>query len=320
MHQLLHRLTAEFKSPNNSSAELWAHSKLHQMHSVFPRRAERSLLSIAALFLGLGLIFWVAANWQDQSRQFKFYLIQSALLVCVLCAAFIPRGRKAFLLTGTLCLGALLAFVGQTYQTGADPWQLFAAWAALTLIWMVIARSDGLWSLWVVIVGMGIALWSGDQLFDPSGVFARWRPKSLLTPSMWACLLFGFAGLQFYTPWKFPYALRIAAFLSLSAWCTYAFSGLFKGNWLVFFTNLFFVFGAALVAWLGKPRDFSLLAFAALAINVLFLGWFAYLLEKMSSFNLGSILVFGLVAAATVGFTGHWIYRQQQAISKADHG
>jgi Predicted membrane protein (DUF2157) len=112
MHQLLHRLTAEFKSPNNSSAELWAHSKLHQMQSGFPQRAERSLFSLAALFLGLGLIFWVAANWQDQSRQFKFYLIQSAVVVCVLCAAFIPRGRKAFFVNGHFMFGWVVSVRG----------------------------------------------------------------------------------------------------------------------------------------------------------------------------------------------------------------
>ncbi len=41
--------------------------------------------------------------------------------------------RQALLLALALNIGALLALVGQTYQTGADPWQLFATWALLLL-------------------------------------------------------------------------------------------------------------------------------------------------------------------------------------------
>lgn len=319
MHQLLHRLSERFKLSSGDTDQLWALSNLHQIRPTFARNAERGLGSIAGLFVGLGLIFWVAANWQDQSRQFKFYLLQSALLVCVMGAVFLPRARNPLLLMSTLCLGGLLAFIGQTYQTGADPWQLFALWAALSLIWTVIARSDGLWSLWVVMVGLAIAVWSGDQLFDPLGLFDQWRLKNLLTPSLWASLLFGFAALRFYKKGAFPFALRIAAFLSLSAWCTYAFSGLSQNNWPVFFTNIAFVLGAGWVAWIMKPRDFSLLAFAALAANVLFLGWFAYFLSKVVKGDIGSVLLFGVVAAVTVGFTGNWIYRQQQKSEGSDH-
>ena len=40
----------------------------------------------------------------------------------------VPMGLLAM-----LGMGALFAYFGQTYQTGADPWQLFALWAALSL-------------------------------------------------------------------------------------------------------------------------------------------------------------------------------------------
>ncbi len=51
---------------------------------------------------------------------------------------------KAALLLATLLLGVFLALFGQTYQTGADPWQLFANWALLILPWEVAPVGEGL--------------------------------------------------------------------------------------------------------------------------------------------------------------------------------
>ena len=48
---------------------------------------------------------------------------------------------------------------GQTYQTGADPRQLFALWAALALPLALGVRSDLLWAPWTLIAFVAIALW-----------------------------------------------------------------------------------------------------------------------------------------------------------------
>ena len=48
-------------------------------------------------------------------------------------------------------LGALLAVYGQTYQTGADPWGLFATWALLILPWAVAACFT---PLWLLVIGL----------------------------------------------------------------------------------------------------------------------------------------------------------------------
>src|SRR5690606_21168947 len=103
------------------------------------RRIRSGLLLVAALLLASGLIFWVAANWQGQTRLFKLGLIEGGLALSVLAALVWPRVRVAALLCATLVLGGLLAYVGQTYQTGADAWQLFATWAALSLVWTALA-------------------------------------------------------------------------------------------------------------------------------------------------------------------------------------
>ena len=48
------------------------------------------------------------------------------------------RAGKAALLAASLFVGALLALIGQIYQTGADTFEMFAAWAALILPWVLV--------------------------------------------------------------------------------------------------------------------------------------------------------------------------------------
>ena len=148
-------------------------------------RVRTGLLLVAALLLGCGLIFWIAANWQAQSRLFKLSLIEAALAASVLAACLWPRMRVAALFCATLVLGGLLAFVGQTYQTGADAWQLFAVWAALSLIWVGMLRSDWLWLLWVLIVALDIVMQMGKtiKLF----VVSRRKHTTITNMRRWLC-------------------------------------------------------------------------------------------------------------------------------------
>ncbi len=325
MHDLLHRLVAQYSLSHDKTNRLWQISKLHEPNPQLGKHTERGLGLVAALLLGAGLIFWIAANWQDQSRTFKFFLIQGVLLASMAGALAWPRGRNALLLLATLALGGLLAFIGQTYQTGADPWQLFAAWAALALLWMIAARSDWLWAVWVLIVGMGIALWSGDHLLNPiaqvDNMFWGWgRYRSYLTPLLWALLVLG-AALVTHTTLRGPngaitgrYALRLAVLLALSAWCTYGLWDLFRSQPSIYTVNAALVLGTAAIAWLTKPRDLSLLAMVALAINAMFLGLVLRLMffDTNASDVIGSVLMFGLIAAVTVGLSGQWIYKLQK--------
>jgi uncharacterized membrane protein len=327
MHELLHRLVARFTLSPAQSTRLWQLSGLHAPSAELARQTERGLGAVAALLLGAGLIFWVAANWQDQTRQFKFYLIQAVLAASLALALAWPRGRTALLLLSTLALGGLLAFIGQTYQTGADPWQLFAAWGALALLWMLAARSDGLWALWVLIVGSGIGLWSGDQMFNPGSILWGHRGiYSVLTPALWALLVLVIAlvaRMNLVVPaGQVPGRLsfRLAVLGALSAWCTYGLWALFsKQLSSLFLVNALFVVGAGAIAWVTKPRDITVLAMVVLALDVLFLGCVLKLLffsGGSKSDYIGLTFMFACIAAATVGISGTWVYKLQRAEQK----
>ena len=74
-------------------------------------------------------------------------------------AAWRPAARAPLALLALLGIGGLFAYFGQTYQTGADPWQLFAWWAALALPLCLGVRSDVLWAPWAAVAVGAISLW-----------------------------------------------------------------------------------------------------------------------------------------------------------------
>ncbi len=124
----------------------------------------RLLSGIAVAGLGAGAIFFIAANWQDYGAFARFAILEIALLACAGVALWRvppqPVGQGALLLA-TLLVGALLALFGQSYQTGADLYELFILWSLLALPFTVAAQSGAAWAMWLCIVNVGLALFVG---------------------------------------------------------------------------------------------------------------------------------------------------------------
>jgi uncharacterized membrane protein len=129
---------------------------------------DRLLLWCGTLLIAVGVIFFFAFNWQEMGRFAKFGLAEVPIVVSVAVCWKLGLDRlsgKAALLAATILIGALLALVGQTYQTGADPWQLFAVWALMVLPWVVIGRFGALLLFWVSLVNVALFLYF--QTFPP---------------------------------------------------------------------------------------------------------------------------------------------------------
>jgi uncharacterized membrane protein len=123
---------------------------------------DRLLLGCGAISLAAGVIFFIAYNWTALGRYAKFALVE-AVVVASIVAVWVrgvdrPSG-KAALTFASVATGGLLALVGQTYQTGADTWELFAAWGALILPWALTARFAALWVLWIAIANVAVTLY-----------------------------------------------------------------------------------------------------------------------------------------------------------------
>lgn len=122
---------------------------------------SRVVLTFAVLLLCSGVIFFFAYNWDDLSRYNKFALAQGALIVSLLPLLRInlqqPAGQAA-MFGASLLVGALLALVGQTYQSGADTYELFLVWAVLITPWVLLAAMPALWLLLLVLLNLSLFL------------------------------------------------------------------------------------------------------------------------------------------------------------------
>lgn len=336
MHTPLHQLAQQQHLNSEQTQALWRLAGLHAPPPDVHRRLRQALALVAALLLGAGLIFWVAANWDVQSRLFKLHLLQAAAAVPLAVAVLLPAkqqgARLALALLGILAVGGLLAYIGITYQTGADAWQLFAVWALLTLPVGLALRSDWLWAAWLLIVATGIVMWAGRQLLF-HWFFWDWpwySAPSLAFALMWLAvlgwpLLCAQLGMlrngQEWGQGQRPrprISLWLVAVFALGAWSVRGISFLFEGwsTWQElpgYGLHLALVLLVGWVAWRTRWRDWVVLSLAVFALDVMLLTLLGKWLLADLDLNLdGFLLGFALTAAALLGGSMRWLYQQQK--------
>lgn len=123
------------------------------------------LLKLAGvLSLAAGLVFFVAANWSAFPVAGRFALVEAAFALSVGLALWRPPphalGRYA-LLGAFVAAGALLALFGQTYQTGADVYELFLTWTLLGLPLVLAAQWSVAWAAWTLVLNVSLLLFCG---------------------------------------------------------------------------------------------------------------------------------------------------------------
>ena len=126
------------------------------------RFLDRLLLFLAAVLLAAAVTFFFAYNWNDLGRLAKLGLAQVPLVVALVLVWRLGLERvsgKAAVLAAALFTGVLLALIGQLYQTGADTFELFAAWALAIAPWVLVSRFAALWVLWLLLANLAITLY-----------------------------------------------------------------------------------------------------------------------------------------------------------------
>lgn len=149
-------------------------------------RAWRVFLSQALLILGAGLVLsgvisFVAYNWARVGRFGKFAVIEVAIIAAALFAwKKLPKLAGEVALFGAAVLvGGLLAVFGQTYQTGADPYGLFATWLLIILPWVVAARWSATWVLALLLLDTSIGLYWAQVIGTQNTMQQLWLPVTL---------------------------------------------------------------------------------------------------------------------------------------------
>ena len=123
---------------------------------------DQILLWMGGLALAFAILFFIAYNWTAIGHFAKFGIIEVALVLTIMGYWKLGTDKvagKVALLMATMFMGVLLALYGQTYQTGADPWQLFLNWALLVLPWALIGQFPALWIVWIGLINLSLVLY-----------------------------------------------------------------------------------------------------------------------------------------------------------------
>lgn len=283
----------------------------------------RGIAVLGAALGGLGVVMWIAANWETLGRLGHFALLQGLVLATGVGAALIPQARAPLGLLALLGIGALFAYFGQTYQTGADPWQLFALWGALALPLCLGARSDVLWAPWALVVVTAVSLW----VHTYSG--HRWsvQPDQLRVHMLaWSALLVLTGALS--SPWqRFTgagvWGFRTAATLAVVAVTMTALGGLFYGTVKAQYPLGLLLLGLC-AGLLSTPRWFDVFALSAVALglNALLVGGLVRWLGE-GSWNhdwMGRLTLIGLFAAALLAASVSGILRLSRGLAPQSLG
>ncbi len=294
-------------------------AQLQQEPPAFQRRFWPALAVLAAALVGLGLVLWLAANWDDLGRMPRFALLQAVVAVACAGAALRARLRAPLGLLALLAIGGLFAYFGQTYQTGADPWQLFAVWAVLALPLGLGARSDVVWAPWALVAMTAVALWihahTGHRWRvqpEDLGIFAiGWIASGTVVLALGPAL----ARWTGAGPWAMRAAATLAVIgLTLSALGALLSKGVSPHYWLAL--GLF----ALAAVLLAQRRLFEvfLLSAVALGLNILLVGGLArWMFQGSAGDHIGKLLAIGLVAAALLAASVSAITRLAGRASEA---
>lgn len=277
--------------------------------SNWQRFLDQLLLWLGALMLAAGVIYFLAYNWNDLGRYAKFGLVEAlivAALIVIWRVGLESIAGKVTLLAASLFVGGLLALIGQTYQTGADTFELFAAWAVLILPWVLVGRLAALWLVWLGLLNAAVifyyTVFGGlfGLLFGPEKLL--WVLFALNTVALVAWEIVAARGA--HERW----AVRILATASgglVTALAIYSVAE-FRGDkglglmaWAVYFAGVYVVYRHMVL-------DFYVLAGGVLSLIVVVTTWLAMHLMKSGDPS-GALLLISLVVIGLSGAGGWWL-------------
>ncbi len=117
--------------------------------------------SFGAILLLSGILLFITANWESLGKFFKFFMVESAILLSIL-FWFISKNRffaQISLTVAAILIGGLLALIGQVYQSSADSWELFFYWSILGFAWVVVNYFAPLWIFWIFLMNLTLFLY-----------------------------------------------------------------------------------------------------------------------------------------------------------------
>jgi uncharacterized membrane protein len=270
---------------------------------------DHLLLWTGGLALAFAAMFFIAYNWDDLGRFAKFGLMEGLIVLSVFAYWKLDENEvpaKLSLLMASIFLGVLLALYGQTYQTGADTWQLFFNWALLMLPWAIIGRFPAIWILWIALINLSIVL------YYMTIRNALWMMFDLDMDVLWWVFIFNTVALVIWelleSRWRWlaerwaPRLLAVVSGFAISWLVLYAIFDYRQENavstiiWLCWLAGMYFVFRM-------KKPDLFMLAGGCLSGIVVVTGFIGrHILDQLDAggFLLLALLIIGMGTGAAI--------------------
>jgi len=240
----------------------------------------------AVLSLAAGIVFLVAFNWENLGLYMRFAMVQAPILAALI-VAWVKGTRQTSgqlaLMLAVLLTGAFLALFGQTYQTGADLYELFLGWAALALPWVIACRYAPCWALWLLLINTAIGLYveTAGHGFLFQLFLNRWR----------------------WTPWTLPFLADVLIYAALAALSRWQELGLGE-RWLrrsvmavaMAFGTVIMIFHIA--GGFGPSHDAGIAAIEVILFLAASAGFAAYGYSQKDLFNF-AVLAFAWIVVTT---------------------
>jgi uncharacterized membrane protein len=127
-------------------------------------RFTRILIGLGCVLIGLGVITFVAANWQEIPRAARVVMLLSLFVSVSFGGFWLWKGSpdqwqnrlgEGFLLLGSLILGANMALMAQMFHISGAPHELFLTWGIGVLLMAYSLRLTSLGGLAVMLIGIG---------------------------------------------------------------------------------------------------------------------------------------------------------------------
>jgi len=264
-----------------------------------------------ALLLATALVFFFAYNWAELHR---FAKLGTALVAIAACGVVALRAEpfstswRAALSALILCIGALLALVGQIYQTGANTWQLFATWSVLSLPAALLSRSSMGAAIWFVVANTTIYLY----------LDVIWRAREIFIITAFNVAMLALLEI-FHTRWLTKPRRLVHILLALGAVLPLTY-GAFLGwtlNAYQIVLVVFFIVTTGFAAFYALARkSLPMLAIAGYAmIIVTTAGLFRWMSNSKPGDQLFfvEIVVVGIYIVLTANALTKWIWRQHRS-------
>ncbi len=306
----------------------------------FLRRTISMAQINGVLFILAGIALFFAFNWASMSHYMKLGLLQCAVIGAVVFAA-VAGLRSTFgkfaLFSASFLTGVFLAIIGQTYQTGADPYELFLAWAALITPWVIVGRQAALWLLWMCLINLTLLLYwteiiapSNDQISIFGPLFALMFSTANTTLALFLSVLnavfllawevctspkrqwMQVSWLRRTLSWLIIFSLTLPTLLLVlgTAWRT-------TDATTVYVIPMYLI-SNALLLWFYQTRRIDIVVLALVALSAILV--FNAALARVIGGSAATLLFMALLLVGQMALLSNWLKQVHQKSKTAQEG